>query len=131
MRALPIIFLLSTISVAHATPCDGIDRSLTPERRVALAPAIAKELSSRSLDVLQSFRSDSWSIIYVDTHEADRAFLFFDSNPLTGHYVTLWSGTARPTEEQEILNWATKYAPGIPSALARCFAWHVAKDRDL
>jgi hypothetical protein len=132
MRAVPIILLLSTISVARATPCDGIDRGLTAERSAALARAIAEELHTKTVDVLQSYSNDSWSILYIDTHEADRAFLFFSGNPLKDHhYVTLWSGAARQDEEQDIMSWALKNAPGIPPPLARCFAWHVTKDRDL
>ena len=84
-----------------------------------------------SVDVLQSFQLGRWSIVYVDTHESDSAFLFYSNDPRTSHYVTLWSGSAQNNEEQSIEDWAVKNAPGIPPKLAKCFAWHVTKDRNL
>lgn len=123
--------LAITTSVVCASPCDGVDRSITNKRKVALSIAIAKQLHASNVDVLQSFRSGAWSIIYVDTHETDSAFLFFSRSPLTSRYVTMWSGAASINEKQEIKDWTLKNAPGIPQQLARCFAWHVTKNRDL
>ena len=80
--------------------------------------------------MLQSFRVDGWSIIYVDTHQSDEAFLFYARDPLTSHYITLWSGAAASNEEETIKDWTLKNAPNIPLKLASCFAWHVTKDRD-
>ena len=73
---------------------------------------------------------EEWSIIYVDTHESDEAYVFYAHDPLRSRYVTLWSGAARMDEEQEIKVWTIKNAPGIPQKLAGCFAWHVTKNRD-
>jgi hypothetical protein len=113
-----------------ARPCDGIDRGLTNARKLALAPALAKQLQVSDVDVLQSFTALGWSIIYVDTHQSDPGFLFFSGDPLSSHYVTLWGGAATKDEEQNIRNWALKNVPGIPQDLASCFAWHVTRDRD-
>lgn len=116
---------------ASEPPCTSVSRSLTVERKEALSPAIAKQLGMPSVDVLQSFKFGDWSIIYVDTHQSDEVFLFYAHDPLTSHYVTMWSGGAARDEEESIRSWAVQNAPGIPAQLASCFAWHVTKDRDL
>ncbi|WP_199100527.1 hypothetical protein [Dyella sp. ASV21] len=115
---------------AHASPCTGVDRTLSDARRAALAPAIAHQLTLPFVDVLQSFRLKGWSIVYVDTHVSDERFLFYSADPLTGHAVTEWGGAATRDEGDDIQRWLLKNAPSIPPALARCFAWHVTQDRD-
>jgi hypothetical protein len=130
-NVLVVAFVVVAFGAHAASPCDGVDRSLTTERRAALAPAIVKQLHVSIVDVLQSFRFGGWSIIYVATHQADEAFLFYARDPLKSHYVTLWSGGARLDEGQAIKDWVLKNAPSIPSKLADCFAWHVTKDRDM
>src|SRR5271168_3585878 len=92
--------LVACTSSAHAvSPCDGVDRGLTAAQQSAWAPEVAKQLSVSNVDVLQSFRVDGWSIIYVDTHQSDEAFLFYARDPPTSHYITLWSGAAASNEE--------------------------------
>lgn len=110
-------------------PCDGVDRSLTTERKSALSTAIAKQLNVSSVDVLQSFAEFGWNIIYVDTHNSDEQFLFFSGDPLSSDSVTGWGGVAMKDEEQEIKAWTLENAPGIPPHLASCFAWHVTQHR--
>ena len=120
-----------TSLAAYASPCDGIDRTLTDERKLELAPAIAKQIKVRSVDVLQAYRDDKWHIIYVNTHVTDNAFIFFKSDPLKSQYLVAWGGKARPDEEADIAKWIKTKAKGIPPRLAKCFAWHVTKDRDM
>ena len=83
----------------------------------------------KTVDVMESFRFDGWSVLYVDTHETDDAWLFYSGDPARSHYVTLWGGAATRDEEGSVRSWTTKNAPGIPRKLAACFAWHVTKDR--
>lgn len=109
------------------TPCDGIDRSLTQERKAALAPALAKQLKVASVDVFKSFKEGGWSIFYVGTHVSDEPFLFYKGDPMKTHYITTWSGAAGWSEEQEMVDWTVKNVPGIPLHLANCFAWHVTQ----
>lgn len=116
---------------AHATPCDGIDRTLSDERKTELAPVIAKQIKVKSVDVLQSYREGTWHIIYAKTHVTDNAFIFYKTDPMKGMYVVAWGGQARPDEEAEIARWVKGKAKGIPPKLASCFAWHVTKDRDM
>jgi hypothetical protein len=115
--------------ICAENPCSGVDRSLTTERSTALAPAVATHLNAKHAEISQSFRYRGWSILYVSTGEADDAYVFYSADPLQGKYVTLWGGAAFEGEEQEIRNWTFKNAPGIPGVLARCFAWHVTRDR--
>jgi hypothetical protein len=125
------IVLLSVIGVAtppyawSGSPCDGVDRGLTQKTKAAWAHAIARQLHAPRVDLLQSFRSKGWTIVYVDSHEADEVFLFYSHDPLHSSYVTMWSGAARIDEEQTIRAWTLKNAPGIPQKLAGCFAWYV------
>jgi len=129
-KGLLLLGLLGTTLAWAATPCEGVDRSLPNDRKAALAPAIAKQLHSKRVDVLQSFRDGNWQIIYVDTHDSDNGFLFYSHDPMRNHYVTVWGGVALGDEETEIRTWTLKNAPGIPLKLAKCFAWHVTNDRD-
>lgn len=126
-----ILVLASVMAMdAMASPCDGVDRSLSEARKTELAPSIAKQMKVQSADVLQSFRYRGWTIIYVDTHAADEAYLFFAGDPLKSKYVTFWSGAATIYEGPEIERWVRKDAKGIPRKLAACFAFHVTKARD-
>ncbi len=135
-RILKGVFLLAFIGVAatprawSASPCDTVDRSLTEKSKAAWAPVIAMQLHSQKVDVLQAFRFEGWTIIYVDSHDADESFLFYSHDPLHNRYITRWGGAAAWNEEQSIRAWTLKNAPGIPPKLASCFAWHVTSDRD-
>lgn len=91
---------------------------------------LAKQLSAKGIvttnvDVLASYRYQGWSILYVDTHVSDDAFLIYAHNPLDSAYVTEWGGAATQSEEKWMRGWTLKNAPGIPSKLANCFAWYV------
>jgi len=134
MRRITLIILFAVYSAGGsgawaASPCDGVDRSLPSERKDALAPVIAKQLSVARVSVNESMRFGGWSIIYVGTYESDDVFLFYAMDPLTVGPVTMWGGVALRSEERTIRIWTIKNAPGIPSKLASCFAWHVTKDR--
>jgi hypothetical protein len=116
---------------AWATPCSGVDRTLTEKRKSELSPVIAKQLNIESAEILQSYQYRGWYIIYVGTHVSDEAFLFYKGDPTKSQYLTTWGGAAATNEEPEIKQWTLKNAKGIPSKLAGCFAWHVTKERDL
>jgi hypothetical protein len=130
-KVLGILALVAaTPSVWAESPCYGVKRSLANNLKHALAPKIAEELHLKNVDVLQSFQCGKWNIIYVDTHVSDEQFLFYAGDPLKEKHITQCSGAAFINEEQEIKQWTIENAPGIPSRLAACFAWHVTKDRD-
>jgi hypothetical protein len=131
MKFLAFCLLSLVTCTVYASPCDGVDRSLTEDRKSQLAPVIAKQLNVETAKILQSYRYRSWYIIYVNTHVSDEAFLFFSSDPTLNKYLTVWSGGAAVHEELEIKKWVLNNAKGIPPKLAGCFAWHVTKARNL
>ncbi len=51
-----------------ASPCDSVDRGLTDNSKAEWVPVIASRLHAQKVDILQSFRLEDWSIIYVDAH---------------------------------------------------------------
>jgi hypothetical protein len=129
MRLVISVFFILFMPLAMGSPCDGIDQSLTAAAKMALAPTVAHQLHNATVDVLSSFRSGTWTILYINPHDADEAFLFYSGDPLTSRYVSLWAGAAAPNEESIIQKWIQANAPGAPSPLARCFAWYVTKGR--
>lgn len=131
MKNITFAFLLAVSFSAWASPCTGVDRQLTEERKVELAPVIAKQLNIESAEILQSYRYRGWYIIYVNTHVSDEAFLFFKGDPIKSRYLTTWGGGATKYEGSEITRWVRAKAKGIPKKLAACFSWHVTRDRDL
>jgi hypothetical protein len=128
---LVLVIGVATQPAWSASPCDNVDRSLTDNSKAVLAPVIAMQLHSQKVDVLQAFRFEGWTIIYVDSHDSDETYLFYSHDPLHNRYITRWGGAAESNEEQSIRNWTLKNAPGIPPKLASCFAWHVTNDPDL
>ncbi len=131
IRICSVVIIAATgLPAWAASPCAGVNRNLTNERKAALAPAIAKQLHVKSVDVLQSFQEGIWSIFFVDSHESDNAYVFYAHDPLKSRYITLWGGVATSDEEKAIKAWTLKNAPGIPQRLATCFAWHVTKERE-
>ena len=129
MRTLFSVILLVVVAEAWGSPCDQIDSSLDPNTRAALSGAMSTQLHVRRVDILKSFRCGSWTILNINTHQADPAFLFYRNDPLVSRYITLWAGAARMDEEETIKNWALQNARGIPPKLAACFAWYVTKGR--
>jgi hypothetical protein len=125
-----VCFIVITAAAFAASPCAGVNRNLTPQRKAVVAPEIAKQLHFKSVDVLQSLQFGSWTIFYVNTDESDEMFVFYADDPLRSRYITLWSGAVVSNEEEAISAWTLKNAPGIPRRLATCFAWHVTKARD-
>jgi len=133
-RVAQVVVLLFVIGGAShparaVRPCDNVDRSLTVDEKATLAPVIARQLDAQKVDVMGSFRLVGWIILYVDSHQADDAFLFYSHNPLRNRYLTMWGGAATVDEEPDIRAWILKNAPGIPPKLASCFAWYVTHAR--
>lgn len=131
------LLVVTTFSTFASTPkpspppqCTGVSQELTDVRKLALAPEIAKQLGVEKIEVLRSLKVRSWDILLVETHVSDEPFLFYSKDPLSSHYVTLWSGAARRDEGKAIRAWTLKNAPGIPSELASCFVWLVTEGQD-
>ncbi len=129
LLAAPMLLALLSGCLA-ATPCAGVDRSLTSPQRTAYARAVAADLHVGTVEVLQSFRFADWRILYVQTGNSDETFFFFAGDPAARPFLTRWSGGAAPGEQAAIEAWTRSHAAGIPAPLAACFAWHVTNDRD-
>jgi len=129
MRFVASLLCALFASKAFATPCTHVDRSLSPERKAALATALVTQMNVAEVEILGSFRLDRWTILYVDPHQGDTAFLFYASDPSRVRYTTLWAGAARRTEADELRRWALSNARGVPAALAECFAWYATTAR--
>ena len=115
-----------SISWVNATPCDGVDRSLTAQRQAQLEVAIARERGRKRVRVSESFMSDGWFVLFTDASEGDEPYLFYSKDPVKGgRPVTAWSGAATIFETSELAQWVKKHASSIPDRLANCFAWHV------
>lgn len=118
----------SGIIEASNNPCGGVDRNLTEEQKIKLAPIIASEEKVHKVDVLKLFRYEKWQIIYIENYVSDEPYLFYSDDPMTSKPVAAWSGAATIYEENAIKEWTLKNVPGIPNKLARCFAWHVTPE---
>lgn len=139
--------IITTLLICHviagkANPCTGVDRSLSANQRENFSPAIEQHLNNQlglkehisiePQDVLQVFRLGHWHIVYVGTHVSDEPYLFYAHEPQkSSSYMTIWAGAAMSDEAPEIRRWLIKNASGIPGKLAKCFAWHVSKNRDM
>jgi hypothetical protein len=122
--------LLASSGLTLAAPCDKVSRRLTDSQKDEWSPSIARQLGVGSVLVRQVFGFQGWKIVYVETPSSDPPFLFYHGNPAETKFTTMWSGAAGTNEEDDILSWATSHVHGIPSTLAKCFAWHVTKARD-
>lgn len=81
--------------------------------------------------MLLSFKYEGWTILKVSGQKMEDAYLFYAEDPAKSKYVNLWAGVALIDEEDDIYKWVLQNVPRIPKVLARCFAWHVTKGRDL
>ena len=127
--AIALMLSMATQPVSAQNACSGVNRTLSRERAKALGPIVARQLDAKQAEISQSFRFGGWRILNVSTGEADDAYVFYSGYPTRNKYVTLWGGVALGNEEREIRAWTLKNAPGIPLTLAKCFAWHVTKER--
>ncbi|MDD2686288.1 MAG: hypothetical protein PHY62_09045 [Gallionella sp.] len=123
------IFLLFTCNT-FASPCDGVDFSLSEERKTRLAPIIAQQHGAEAVEILKSYSYRSWHIFFVNRYVADDMYFFFRSDPSQSKYLSTWSGDTSHTNEQELKQYVIKKAKGIPSELAGCFAWRVTHGMD-
>ncbi|MFA6970993.1 MAG: hypothetical protein WC208_06270 [Gallionella sp.] len=132
MRYLVALVWLITTSPVFASACDGIDRSLSIERKAILAPLVTKQLAQQidiqSAEVLESFRYKGWYILYVEPKTADEAFLFYNGDPATHSYLLAWPDAFSENDERNVLQTLSSGSTKrIPRPLARCFAWHVTQ----
>lgn len=116
-------------SYAAAAPCDRMKVALAPKQNADLSAAVAGQLGSPSAKILHTYRLGNWTLYNVTTPLADGNLVFFRGDPSTHRYVTVWSGAGGRMPQSELRNWARANAPGIPEALAKCFAFSAAGQR--
>lgn len=115
-----------SLSWLNATPCKGVDRQLSNLRKSQLEGAIARAQNRQTVKVFKSFKYDAWFVLFTDASDGDEPYMFYSKDPLNGSRpVTMWSGAATIFETSEVAQWVKENAPGIPTPLAECFAWHV------
>lgn len=130
-RLLPFLWLIAS-AACIASPCDSIDRSLSPERKAVLAPVVTKQIARQidiqSAEVLESYYYKGWYILYVDPKTADEAFLFYKGDPLSHSYFLAWPDAFSENDQRHVMRTLSRgKTKGIPRPLAECFAWHVTK----
>lgn len=128
------MLLAASMSVAistpcNASPCGAVKISTLTQRNIDWETAIAKQLGTKEVKVLQLFRVNPWVIVFVEVPQSDDAFLFYSDDPLTHRYLALWAGAARASEQNEIQTWVMRNVRGLPRRLRNCFAWYVTSDR--
>jgi hypothetical protein len=141
-QALALALGLSILPAA-ADSCRGVDRALSDAQRAAfvpaierhlnrqLAPAVGQSIHLEAGDILQLFRVGRWHIVHVVSHVSDEPFLFYRSPPpASAAYDLVWAGAATMDEGPSTAAWVETGMPGIPSRLAKCFAWYVTAARD-
>jgi hypothetical protein len=126
---LSVVVLACLSSYANASPCDRMKLALAPKQNAELSAAVAGQLGAPSAKILHTFRLGNWYMYNVNTPLADGNLVFFRGDPATHRYVTVWSGAGGRTPQSELRSWARANAPGIPEALAKCFAFTAAGQR--
>jgi hypothetical protein len=128
VHALWVVVLACAASYANASPCDRMKLGLSSKQTANLSTAVAGQLNSPSARIAHSYRLGNWYLFYVNTPLANDNFVFYRGDPATHRYVALWSGGGR-SPQSELRTWARANAPGIPEALAKCFASTAAGQR--
>jgi hypothetical protein len=119
--ALAIIFA-AIARPALAQDCDGVVRQrVAPADWPVLLPYIQKFFFQKTaIRSLQSMQQGDWLIIQAGLAEGgdDPPFVFFRGYPSKPRVVWEFEGI-----DPDLMGLAIANAPGIPHALARCFAW--------
>jgi hypothetical protein len=121
-----LLFAATIASGAGRSSCVGIDRHLAKSRAQQLSERVAQQFHDPGATVSDSFKLQGWTVVIVDFTNSDPGFVFYRGDPRQEPYVTVWSGAAAVTEEDQ-RQWAFKNARGIPPQLAACFAWYTTK----
>jgi uncharacterized protein YdaL len=115
-------------AIASQAPCDDVDRDFTVADSMSLAGPVSAQLELPGTKPEQSFKFESWTVLYAKSKKTDGLFLFYNKDPLTQKYIAKWSDVSKAESPQKIANWVKKNVPGIPDPLASCFIWHVTQE---
>ncbi|EAU3900493.1 hypothetical protein D9802_24100 [Salmonella enterica] len=103
---------------------------LSAAQRDSLQNNIKRQLKTERLNILEFFKEQNSSIVYIETYDADEAFVFYSGDEFKDDFITIWSGAAEISEEKNIEKWVKDHVPYIPDRLARCFAWYTIYRHD-
>ena len=115
---------------ASASPCDGVDRSMSPMEKASIVRAVSRDRNSNEVTIDPPLHWKSWWVVLGDGGTFDADYFFYHGDPSTTKLLGAIDTFYRPDEESWLLNWTRSHIPGIPPNLARCFAWHATKDPD-
>lgn len=124
-----LFFLTCAFSFAK-TPCTNMSDKLSTIQISSLQNNIKRQLKIERLNILELFKEQNFSIAYIETYDADEAFVFYSGDKFKNDFIIMWSGAAEKSEEKNIEKWAKDNVPGIPVGLARCFAWYTIYRHD-
>lgn len=126
MAAIALAALGMTLTSAFGAngACDGVSVEMTKARKQEYAPLVASAMNGKVRPAQVKFsailESGNWSAVYVSTPSSDDGMMFFQAVGGKKRFRDVWGGWADPSEEPELVSWATKL--GAPADLARCFA---------
>lgn len=114
----------SAAAIAAAPACNGVDTSLTKDRKqeysLLVAAALGNNVKPAQIEISRFMQSGHWSAVYASTPESDDGVLFFETANGHPQFKDVWGGWADPSEKPELVAWAKGL--GAPDDLARCFA---------
>jgi hypothetical protein len=104
--------------------CDGLDTSLSSDRRqeyaALVARAVAEGVRPSGVKIHRFMAIGAWSAVSVSTPVTDDGYLFFQETDGRKQFRDVWGGWADPSEKPELIKWVTNL--GAPERLAACFA---------
>ena len=127
---LSLALLVPALAVGAPNPCDGIERGTQGEGREALGNLLARQLGVTEVQIIQSYRSDIWHVLAVES-DGERTYLVYAGDPLRTGFVASWAGAGTGEDENSVRSWVIRSATKIPQKLAGCFAWSVTRGSGL
>lgn len=115
-----LVFCLACGFSFAKTPCTNMSDKLSAAQRDSLQNNIKRQLKTERLNILEFFKEQNSSIVYIETYGADEAFVFYSGDEFKDDFITIWSGAAEISEEKNIEKWVKDHVPYIPDRLARC-----------
>ncbi len=110
--------------------CLNIRRADLAVNEIKVSSAIAKQLNLKDVKIISTLSLKGWTIFHVDTVQYDKPFLLYSDDPRKSKYVLLWAGPTNPADINWMAGWVSRESPGVPSELAKCFAWDVTVGPD-
>lgn len=72
-----ILFVTVASSKMAEVVCENVRMECPIDENIKLASAVEEQLAVKNVQILQMLGYEKWRIVYIDSHVADEAFLFF------------------------------------------------------